>query len=698
LASLINRKDTVDEFDGDAGHPFMNQIALVDKAIQDVKVSRERYEGGGRLTTRTKAEQESGSVSSGETMLPDPFDGFRTQTLDPASLPTVTLASGTYAQAPSRFASLGNLVSVYSTVNKADWPGELHPGTSVDTRFGNMNRSGFGTLPQHVKRENQKHRLHRYMHERDMDEVRARYNPRSGRLLTSTTRGWNQRGGGRFVKGNDNGNFHHRENCHFNGAIQQTQQMTGNRDKIDPATRNGSAALVGSQTFSSQLGQVNGFPPKVNIVLHPGQEYTNKVYAEQLQRERERADRRLADVNFRQLDSDNTADQVGVSHIPGALVARAAQLAPRSSSAGLLAEQSGFHSMSQPDVGFGTAPHGIGQPLPIGQSFPIVNTMLAGQTQPVFLHPNSGIPSFGFHGPLVQQPLVGHSLMAAPLVAAPLGGGRPGTPYPVLRSSYSMQDITNMQRSFGNLNIEDPFLNCDTLAPPVMRGNTTTPEPKKTRRGQRSNRALARQADIEYSRYLDELNQESRGQGDALLEGDMMSGHAKVRIQLQPPSPLKMGGKSGIEDDDEADEEERIDGEGQQAWADLMTSPERKIPGHHLSPAVYDSTTGSFIVSAKRNPHILAATRPPTESPVVQDGRKSVPTRSRPALLSPINFGKGQERSSTVNPEDSATTRKQLTAESNLIFGEKPGSVSSRDPSPAGGLRRSASSRRWFEQ
>jgi len=230
---------------------------------------------------------------------------------------------------------------------------------------------------------------------------------------------------------------------------------------------------------------------------------------------------------------------------------------------------------------------------------------------------------------------------------------------------------------------------------------------KKTRRGQRSNRALAQKADQEYARFMDEMNQESRKRGDTILAGDIMSGHAQaqVRFNLQPPSPMPKGTDEGIVMDDggpvldESDNKsEKVEREEQEAWSDLMQSPER-VSVHNLNPAVFDAGSASFMVPPKRGPHLLAASRPATQSPqvpILQDGRNSVPARTRPALLSPIEMLQG--RGST--PMDLGAIRQRLSAESNLIFGEKPGSVSSRNPSPApdGSHRNGSLGRRLYEK
>lgn len=261
-----------------------------------------------------------------------------------------------------------------------------------------------------------------------------------------------------------------------------------------------------------------------------------------------------------------------------------------------------------------------------------------------------------------------------------------------------------MQSGFGNLGVDDPFADHNMLTPQGMLGGGASAEfRKRNRRGQRSNRgAFSQRADSEYARFMDEMNADSRSRGDEFLAGDMLSGHASAQITLniQPPSPLP---KTSANDDDEFDDDEdgeTVKPEEQEAWSDLMTSPDRKVPAHHHNPAIFDAATASFIVPSRRSPHLLAATRPPTQSPplpALQGGRNSVPPRSRPALLSPIEMLQGA-RDSNANSLDIAALRQRLTAESNLIFGERPGSISTRDPSPAGTLRRSVSGRRLYER
>ena len=81
----------------------------------------------------------------------DPFDNFRSQRLDPSLVSSYSLESGTYKQVPSRYATVGNLISVYSYANKSDVPGEKHPGQSADTRFGTTGKPTFDTVPRRLQ-------------------------------------------------------------------------------------------------------------------------------------------------------------------------------------------------------------------------------------------------------------------------------------------------------------------------------------------------------------------------------------------------------------------------------------------------------------------------------------------------------------------------------------------------------------------
>ncbi|KAH8682975.1 hypothetical protein BGZ60DRAFT_524318 [Tricladium varicosporioides] len=168
--------DPIDEFDLDH-HPFCNQVALVDKAIRDVKAVRDRYSarltrvingsvkevdshvnGGQQLNGGHEANgdingyivSDDGEISTADI---EAFDEFRSRRPDPNQLSEVVLESGTYLQVPSRFATLHNMVSVYTTTNKSDMPGEAHPGWNPDTRFGTNGRPPFETVPRQQRRQ-----------------------------------------------------------------------------------------------------------------------------------------------------------------------------------------------------------------------------------------------------------------------------------------------------------------------------------------------------------------------------------------------------------------------------------------------------------------------------------------------------------------------------------------------------------------
>jgi hypothetical protein len=700
----------------------MNQIALIDKAIQDIRVTRQRYEGVARVQTRLNGD-DGASVSSGETMLPDPFDNFRTQKLDSANITTVTLELGTYAQVPSRFAKVGNLVSVYSTVNKSEWPGEQHPGYSVDNRFGNANRINgfFGETSQHQLRIQA---LKEELNELELEQIRATYKPRSGRHLHSTTRFPRGRSGG--YKGHFQGKGHHHK---INGNHLQKgnyQDKTDHRmnpsrggekpgeniGKIDPPTLPSSAALIGNSNFSAGP-KFDGFPPDINIPIHAGQEHANRMHAAQVQRERELRQFR---ENFIENDQVDKAEAVDDSQIPGSLAARAAQTVP---APGILVGRPADNSHrgtqkvhvprpfvyqcqgKEPDM----LARAMGQPTfkemlsqKAAQRLPSIEEMIAGlAAQDAYLARNPGDAEVNRNPGSDQLPtpvlqyIDGHPVVYYPATALPPHDMLPRLTNPIASgSSHARQDLAGLQGSLAGLDVEDRSNGQDMLA-------SQSNHQKKTRRGQRSNRALAQKADSEYAHYMDELNEESRLRGDTMLGGDAMSGHvrAQVRFSLQPPSPMKpISGQGEVEYADVKGK--NVQPDEQEAWSDLMTSPNRVLPSHHLNPAVFDGSTGSFIVPPKSIPHFLAVSRPATESPRVPAGRASAPIRSRPSLLSPIDAL--QRRGGNGVDVDSGALRKELEAESNLIFGEKPGSISSRDTSPAGTSRRSTSGRRLYEK
>lgn len=65
------------------------------------------------------------------------FGNFRINgPANPSSIQQVTIDSGTFPLVPSVNASVGNLVSVYSVLNRGDVAGLQHPGYSQDSRYG----------------------------------------------------------------------------------------------------------------------------------------------------------------------------------------------------------------------------------------------------------------------------------------------------------------------------------------------------------------------------------------------------------------------------------------------------------------------------------------------------------------------------------------------------------------------------------
>ncbi|KAH6684525.1 hypothetical protein B0J14DRAFT_646430 [Halenospora varia] len=169
--------DPVDEFDLDH-HPFCNQVALVDKAIRDVKAVRDRYSARPTRPINGNANGVNGHINGGQQLNGgheeangdtnghivsddsegsaagiEAFDDFRSRRADPSQVSEVVLESGTYLQVPSRFATLHNMVSVYTTTNKSDMPGEAHPGWNPDTRFGTNGRPPFETVPRQQRRQ-----------------------------------------------------------------------------------------------------------------------------------------------------------------------------------------------------------------------------------------------------------------------------------------------------------------------------------------------------------------------------------------------------------------------------------------------------------------------------------------------------------------------------------------------------------------
>ncbi|CAG8959643.1 hypothetical protein HYFRA_00001546, partial [Hymenoscyphus fraxineus] len=113
--------DRVDEWDLDV-HPFVDQVAQIDKAIHEVKTVRDRYNGS-----------EEGDNA---------FSNFRS-TPAPANLVTeVTLSGVTYKQVPSKYATLTDMVSVFSKAKKDE--------NHADTRYGTTGRPPLDAIPRFV--------------------------------------------------------------------------------------------------------------------------------------------------------------------------------------------------------------------------------------------------------------------------------------------------------------------------------------------------------------------------------------------------------------------------------------------------------------------------------------------------------------------------------------------------------------------
>jgi hypothetical protein len=268
----------------------------------------------------------------------------------------------------------------------------------------------------------------------------------------------------------------------------------------------------------------------------------------------------------------------------------------------------------------------------------------------------------------------------------------------------SLHDVISLQNRLTAQHLDDHnlALNLGMLGVPDGMGNGYAPdEKKKIRRGGRS-RGHVRKADTEYGRFMDELNEESRRQGDTILAGDRLSGHAQaqVRFNIQPPSPMARSQAENEGDNDKVERHE-VKPEEQAAWSTLMTNPSRlQTPAYNLNPPVFDTATASYVTPIQPGQHLSSATRPPTQSPniaILQEGRQSEPPRERPALLSPITFP-GREI-----PVDLDVIRRRLGSalisngvQDNRIFGELPGSIS-RDPSP-NSLQRNTSGRRLYEK
>lgn len=691
---------------------------MVDKAIRDNRVNRIRYEAQPQAPARNSKADDQESVQSGETALPDPFDNFRTQTLDPANLSKITLESGTYIQVPSRFASCGTLVSVYSQQNKSDVAGLAHPGNSVDTRFGNGARiSGFGTLQQHTDRENARRRVrgHNRMRPGRQAFLEGHENRENQEPRTNLQQGQHYQGNAA-------------RNLHESNAFHREQDMGCNGQTIygqsEPPTRSSSAQpslghTADHQGVSTHAHRNHGYPAHVNVNLHLGQQLANKLYAEQLRA----LQNRHAELTSAKSTTPGESD-AKIRAVVGAQAALAGQILPRPQSVpetqymgqshrsvqNLDGPQAFLHQDALRIGGHeavrGILGQNIGRKLPGGQNtlggqdFAVSHEVLDGSVGGTV-----GVRHYGLHGPVIQHPPDGTLAFDASY-----GGSFDveGLPTPqhssTLQSGASPQDVTDLQNKLAAQHLGDHNLavNQGMLGVPDTMGNGhTQDEKKKTRRGGRSH-GHVRKADTEYGRFMDELNEESRRQGDTILAGDRLSGHAQaqVRFNIQPPSPMARSQAENEADDDDVERQE-VKPEEQAAWSTLMTNPSRpQAPAYHLNPPVFDPATASYVTPIRPGQHLSSATRPPTQSPnvaVLQEGRQSEPPRERPALLSPIAFP-GRDI-----PIDINVIRRCLggapgptISQGNRIFGELPGSIS-RDPSP-GSFQRSTSGRRLYEK
>jgi hypothetical protein len=167
---------------------------------------------------------------------------------------------------------------------------------------------------------------------------------------------------------------------------------------------------------------------------------------------------------------------------------------------------------------------------------------------------------------------------------------------------------------------------------------------------------IGQRADREYARYLDELNEESRRQGETVLEGDRFSGHAQlqVRFNIQPPSPSQASATAATE----ARSQEETD------WADLKTSASMLNHQVHLAnPAVLDPVTAAFSNSSHfLGHHTAASSRPASQSSNIislPTGRLSEPPRDRPLNLSPL-LGNGISGLVTQNALDLNAVRRRF--------------------------------------
>jgi hypothetical protein len=164
----------------------------------------------------------------------------------------------------------------------------------------------------------------------------------------------------------------------------------------------------------------------------------------------------------------------------------------------------------------------------------------------------------------------------------------------------------------------------------AARGLADQVEPYPLKRMDPERNRIGQQADQEYARYLDELNEESRRQGHTILEGDRMSGHCQVRFTLHPPSPLQGSATTNAEVHSQEDTD----------WADLKTSAkilDRKV--HLANPAVFDPVTAAFANSSNFLGHQTAASsRPASQSPSIfglPTGRLSEPPPGRSSFIPP---------------------------------------------------------------
>jgi hypothetical protein len=235
--------------------------------IRDNKAVRARYEGSIKPRLDDEASPHSGKTAIEE----DPFNDFRTRALDQEHLPRVILDSGTYIQTPSRFASIGNLVSVYSTPNKSDTPGESHRGLSTDTRFGMCGKPSFGTLQRHIERQDNIHRLNmqRQMQNGSCRGRRGRRGRRSGHVDVDVQH--RQQGSdlnGRQHNHTLRGPPHHQAQANVNNHSQSAMN--------DPAP------ILQHQRFRSQEFSITGTPfTSYSVPINHGQNFRPQVYEDE---------------------------------------------------------------------------------------------------------------------------------------------------------------------------------------------------------------------------------------------------------------------------------------------------------------------------------------------------------------------------------------------------------------------------------